>query len=426
MKELEKITLNDGVEYINVSADRFKTNEMMLSFVLELSAETASRNALLVQLLSHCSKDYPDILSLNRKLAMLYGASLNCNVVKQGKYQVLTIFLSALDDRFAISDEKISEESARLLLSLLFSPKLNENGCFFKEDIEREKSVLSEKLEGEANEKRVYALRRLEEEMFKGEAFSVNPLGTLESIKNVSESDLNEALKDFTEKAKIQIVTVGNADSDNLVSLFSSYFKNVKRSYTPLEKVELIPCANEVKTVEERQTIKQGKLVLGFRVNLDSEDEKTTAMRIFCDVFGGGPYSKLFMNVREKLSLCYYCSARYLRRNNCIIIQCGCEEENMEKAVNEIQRQIEDIKNGCFETEFDSSKKGLCDSVKSVIDDSTVLLGWYLSQITDSEVLTPDQVIDSYNKTSFSDIQSCASLLSLDTVYKLMSQKEAE
>lgn len=426
MKELERITIKNGVEFLNVPADRFKTNEMMISFVLPLSADTASRNALLLQLLSRCSKAYPNIQALNRKLAMLYGASLNTNVTKQGKYQILTLFLSALDDRFSIDNEAISEESAKLLLSLLFSPKLDNDGCFFSEDIEREKSVLAEKLESEANEKRLYSLRRLEEEMFRDEAFGVNPLGTLDAIKKVTKEDLKAALNDFTCKAKTMILSVGNASKDNIKALIEASFSSIERDYTELEKAELVPFAKEVKTVEERQAVKQGKLVLGFRVNLDSADDRTTAMRIFTDVFGGGPYSKLFMNVREKLSLCYYCSARYLRRNNCIIIQCGCEEENMDKAVNEILNQIEDIKNGNFETEFDSSKKGLTDSVRSVIDDSTVLLGWYLSQVTDGEALTPEEVIAQYEEVSFDDIRYSASLLSLDTVYKLMSVKEAE
>lgn len=45
------------------------------------------------------------------------------------------------------------------------------------------------------------------------------------------------------------------------------------------------------------------------------------------DVFGGGPYSRLFMNVREKLSLCYYCSARLIRGKGIIVIQSGIEKK---------------------------------------------------------------------------------------------------
>ena len=59
----------------------------------------------------------------------------------------------------------------------------------------------------------------------------------------------------------------------------------------------------KVKEVTERIDVKQGKLILGFRVNLKPDDELTPAMRSFADVFGGGPYSRLFTKVREEMSL---------------------------------------------------------------------------------------------------------------------------
>lgn len=96
--------------------------------------------------------------------------------------------------------------------------------------------------------------------------------------------------------------------------------------------------------------------MLGFRVNMRPDDPLAPAMRSFCDVFGGGPYSKLFMNVREKMSLCYYCSARFARQNSYIFIQCGCEEENMDKAVAEILHQLEMIRDGDCKAELESSR----------------------------------------------------------------------
>ncbi len=425
MKDFIKTEISAGVTLITVPATRFKTNETAVSFITKLSEETASENALLIYLLSHCSKEYPDMRSLNKRLALLYGASIRASANKTGESQVLSLFLSSLDDRFALDGDKISIQSAKLLLSLIFSPKLDENGMFFEEDIEREKRLLIEKLESENSDKRAYALRRLEEEMFKGEAYSLNPLGMAERIRALTPEDIKRAYDELIKSANIVITTVGAAESSELADTIKNSFENIERAPLRITKPALVPSAKEVKTVEERQAVKQGKLVLGFRVNLKPESDKTDAMRIFCDVFGGGPYSKLFMNVREKLSLCYYCSARYNKRNSSIVIQCGCEEENMDKAVKEILQQIENIKNGDFESEFKSSVSSLCDSVKSVYDDSAYLLGWYIVQITDGTLLSPSQVIDSYNKVSFDEAKPLASLLSLDTVYKLMGEKEA-
>ncbi len=424
MKDFIKTQISQGVEIITVPATRFKTNETAVSFITKLSEDSASENALLLYLLSHCSKDYPDMLSLNKKLALLYGASIRASAGKTGESQVLTLYLSSLDDRFALDGDKISTKSAELLLSLVFSPRLDENGLFFEEDIEREKRLLIEKLESETSDKRAYALRRLEEEMFKGEAYSVNPLGNAERIKALTPRDIKNAYDELIKSAEICITTVGADESDEISEIVKGSLEGVKRAPAEIKKPALIPFAEKVKTVSERQAVKQGKLVLGFRVNLESDSEKADAMRVFCDIFGGGPYSKLFMNVREKLSLCYYCSARYNKRNSSIVIQCGCEEENMDKAVKEILQQIENIKNGDFESEFKSSVSSLCDSVKSVYDDSSYLLGWYIVQITDGTLLSPSAVIDSYGKVSFDEVKSLASLLSLDTVYKLMGEKE--
>jgi predicted Zn-dependent peptidase len=198
------------------------------------------------------------------------------------------------------------------------------------------------------------------------------------------------------------------------------------RNYIAPQLAVLVPKADKVNTVVERIDVKQGKLVLGFRVNKEIKASGDPQMRAFNDVFGGGPYSKLFANVREKLSLCYYCSARFDRAKNCLIIQCGCEEENMDKAVNEILNQLEEIKNGNFDDEFASSKIGLADNINSVNDDSLSLTGWYVSQMTDNEIISPAESVEKNNDVTKAEVQECASLLSLDTIYKLVGTKEGE
>ena len=149
-------------------------------------------------------------------------------------------------------------------------------------------------------------------------------------------------------------------------------------------------------------------------------------MLAFSDVFGGGPYSKLFLNVREKLSLCYYCSAKYDRRKSSVIIQCGCEEENMDKAVEEILNQLSDIKNGSFDDAFASSKIALADALNAVYDDSLTLSSWYLTQIADDEIISPADSASNISAVTKQQVQDCADLLTLDTIYKLVGNKEGE
>lgn len=426
LKEFKKIEICSGVDLVCVDTDRFKTNEISITFSVPLDEKTASSNALLLGLITRTTKAYPTPALFNQKLSMLYGAGVAGVVSKYGENQGLTLAVSSLDDRFALDNESISADSFELLMSLIFAPNVDENGCFSDDDIAREKRVLIEKLEGEINEKRVYSLRQLEKNMFKNEPYSINRYGTVDNIKAVTNDDLKASLEYIKSNAKIQITAVGTVNTEMVEKIARSYFSAVERDYISPKASVFVPVAEKVNTVTERIDVKQGKLVLGFRVNDQSDFVPNSAMRSFCDVFGGGPYSKLFLNVREKLSLCYYCSARYDRRKSNIIIQCGCEEENMDKAVEEILNQLEEIKKGNFDTELEASKIGLCDVINGVNDDSISLANWYSSQINDYELVSPSMSAEHNNSVTKADVQACAELLSLDTIYKLCKAEEVE
>ncbi len=414
----------DGVALLGVEADRFKTNEISVSLALPLKKETASINALLINLLSRKCSAYPSLSALNKRLAFLYGASLSAIVSKIGETQVMKISITSLDDKFSLDASSISLECLKLLTSLLFEPRLNDSGEFFSEDIEAEKRILIEKIDSEQNEKRVYSLRQAEALMFSNEPYGIDRYGTADDVMKITADDVCAAWKNALESAKIMFTVVGNADIETAVVHLKEIFKSVKREYSKLPDTVFVPECKEVKEKMERIAVKQGKLVLGFRVNLKPEDELTPAMRTFCDIFGGGPYSKLFANVREKLSLCYYCSARYTRQKSCIMIQCGCNEENMDKAVNEILNQLEEIKKGNFEEEFASSKLSLKDTILSVNDAPEIIEGWYSNQITSNEIKSPEQSAAENDSVTMQDVKKCASLLTLDTIYKLSAPKE--
>lgn len=426
MADFIKENISDGIDVLSVPVSQFKTNEISISVAVQLTEKTAALNAILPMLLCRSSEKYPDLTALNKKLALLYGAVLQPSVSKIGETQVLRMGITCIDDRFSLNSEKVSMECAKLLLSLLFEPRLDENGNFFSEDIEREKRILAEKIESEENEKRTYVVRRAEEAMFSGEPYAVNRYGTKKDVFEITKQDVLSAWENIIKTGKILLTVVGSADMKGISSLVRSCFENIERNFAPLPKAVFIPKADKVKELEERIDVKQGKLVLGFRVDMKPDNELTYAMRSFADIFGGGPYSRLFTKVREEMSLCYYCSARYIRQKSFILVQCGCEEENMEKAVSQILKQIDEIKNGNFDYEFKSSKIGLTDSINSVYDAPESLESWYVSQMNDNAFKSPLESAALNDSVTKEQIIECAKRLSLDTVYKLVSAEEGE
>lgn len=415
-------TVGNGAEIIAVPADRFKTNELSISFFMPLSNETAAVNAAVPMLLSRNSRQYPTILSLNRKLASLYGAVIEASISKVGEIQQLKLGMTCLDDRFSLDGEKITSQCIKLLLSMVFDPLLDDNGFFSAERTEREKQVLIEKIESEENEKRLYALKKAEELMFEGEPYAICKYGTKKQISEITPAAATEAWKRILKSAKIVLTVIGNADVECAKVDFLECLNKTERSYSELDFAKISFDVPKVKQKKEALDVKQGKLVIGFRADCSPKDAAQAAqMRAFCDVFGGGPYSKLFANVREKMSLCYYCSARFVKQKSFIMVQSGCEESNMDKAEKEIIAQIEEIKNGNFDYEFNSSKAGLSDALRAVCDAPESLEAWYTAQAPFGIYVSPVESAALNDAVTKQQIIDCASKIKLDTVYKLVS-----
>lgn len=424
MADYIKTNVANGIDIIYVPADQFKTNEIALSLLVPLTKEAAAENALAAMLLCESCNEYKTLRELNTHLASLYGAVLSPSVSKLGENQLIKFGITCIDDRFALDDKKILTECLSLLLSLLFEPNFNENGVFNESSVEIEKRLLIEKLESEENEKRSYVLRKAESIMFEGEPYAVNRYGTKEDVQKATPESLKAAWENLLKSASVLLTIVGSSSMQEVKKQLLDKFSNVERNYKAPCSAVFKPYADEVKNVKEQMDVKQGKLVMGFRANVKPNSDLTAAMRSFTDVFGGGPYSKLFTNVREKMSLCYYCSARYIRQKSFIVVQSGCEEENMDKAAAEILNQIEEIKKGNFEYEFSSSKAGLTDAINSVYDAPESLEVWYTSQLADETVKSPAESAAENKSVTKEQIIECANLLSLDTVYKLVSAKE--
>ena len=182
---------------------------------------------------------------------------------------------------------------------------------------------------------------------------------------------------------------------------------------------DMLKNVSKEKHITEEMELSQSKLVMGFRTQISAGDEEAVAERLMCAVLGGTASSKLFNNVREKQSLCYYCSARLIRGKGIIVIQSGIEKENRQKVLDEINRQLDIMKNGEFSDEdFEASKKAICDAYRSFNDTPDALDIYYGTQLT-GDIVTPDEAIENFLAVTRDDVKKTACALSLDTVYML-------
>lgn len=410
----------NGLGFLSVDTQsNFKVAIVTASFALPLGKDAAA-NALLPGLLKRTCKKYPTITQMNRHLASLYGAMVGGGIGKDGECQVITLRVTVLEDRFSLSDEKISSEAADLLLDILFDPNLVD-GKFREADVEREKRLMIEQIESELNDKRYYALKRCTEIMCENEVYALSRYGTVEEIKALDSDKLVAAWKNMLSSAIVHIGVTGSMNAEVIKNRFIEKFKDVDRSKLAELHTEFVTSASEVKRVSEEMPVKQGKLVLGMRAGMVDVDDNYYAIKVMCDIFGGGVYSKLFNNVREKMSLCYYCSAGYNRSKGLIMVQSGIENENEQKAIDAILAQLEDIKNGNFtDEEFDASIKGLTNLAHGVSDTPEGIDRWYSGQMLDSDIITPEEYAATIGTITREQVIAAAQAVTLDTVYMLV------
>lgn len=408
-----------GIRFCSVKTDKFKTCRVNISLAMPLDKNAASRAILPYMFQRRCAK-HPDFTSLNRVLDELYGASVAAGVLKRGEAQVLSFSLTAIDDRFALDGDKVAEQCTKLLTDLIFDP-ITDGESFPTDIVEQEKRLLIELIENEMNDKRRYAMLRCEQAMFADEAYGINRLGTVDDVLALTSEDVYTAWRDVLERSTVQVTMVSSMDSEPIAELIKSKFENIDRKPTEI-KTQFVSALPKPEYICESMPLKQGKLVMGFRTGMRSEDDMMPAMKVAVDIFGGGTYSKLFSVVREKMSLCYYCSAGLFNSKGVVMVQSGIEDANEEKAKSEIIHQLSLTANGEFTDEdFSSSIKSLTDSILGNSDTPEDICVWYASQILRENLKTPEEYAAEIKTVDREDVVRAAKTIMLDTVFMLKS-----
>ncbi|MBR5772347.1 MAG: insulinase family protein [Clostridia bacterium] len=417
-----KTDICDGVDLVCVKTDSFKTNMIDISMALPMD-ENASANALMINLLKRSCKAYPDYIELNARLDELYGAYVGAGVTKTGDAQVLSLSIACLDDRFSFSGEHILNDCVELLASMLFSPNIK-GSSFGADNLALEKRLLVQRILEEQDDKRYYAFQKCIEVMCAGEPFGLPKAGTPEQVEKTKMAEVYSAWKNALKSAKIRITAVGNIDKRFITKTFKTGFGKIEREPCEIKTV-FHKKGTKFARVDEKLPVNQGKLVIGYRAGMEDENDDYYAERVMVDIFGGGTYSKLFANIREKMSLAYYCSARLIASKGIVIVQSGIDTEKEKSVSAGVINQLNEVRNGKFTDDIiKSSKLSIKESLTFTSPDD--YCAWYSSQILYDTIRTPKETADNIEKVTREEICAAASRMSLDKIFMLVAEGAQE
>ena len=424
---VHKTQLAPGVSLTCVRADRFKSSSITINFITALDKKTASASALLPRVLRRGSVNYPNMEKLSALLDNLYGVRVEPIVRKKGEMHCVGFYVDFVDDRYLSGGDNLLEDATKIACEILLSPA-TENGKLIDEYVQSEKSNLIDDIRATINDKRGYALDRLLQEMCANEAYGVGRLGAEQEASMITSESLTAHHSHLLKTAKVELLYCGAADPSRVESAFRSALKdlpNEKRADTPKTEIVFAPKSVAPRRIDESLDVSQGKLTMGFRLGNTMKNPDLPALMMLNSIYGGEISSKLFQNVRERLSLCYYVSSMLDKMKGIMIVTSGVDFSKCDEAQSEILSLLDDVKQGKIsDTELTAARESLVTSMNSALDRLGGLEALYFDSAVCGFSYDPVELTDKILEVTPERIIEAASDIKLDTVYFLSGNGE--
>ena len=380
--KIEQINFQNGINYGVIKTDKFKSNHFELAFVMPKTEQNVAAACVLSSVLKRGCARYQTFKEISRRLSQLYDVGLNIYTETTENLLLFKVGTDFIDDTFIPSSEgvKVCAGALDCIREMLYSPLL-ENGVFKAEYVESEKNRRIDKISEQINNKDRYAFDRAITHAGKGTPLAIRQHGTKEAVNALTSEQLCRTLDDIITKAPVEAVFAGRYTDENRDQI-NAFLLELSGKRAGFEHTEYssrldIP-RHELQSVTEHVKANQGRMVLVYAI--DDSDVNDMAVSVFTDIFGASPISRLFTNVRERLSLCYYCSAGILRSTSLMTVRSGLDKENVQLATDEINRQLAELSDpdNISDYELEASKRSLLSTLDAVSDGTTSYAAWYM------------------------------------------------
>ena len=418
---IETMELLPGITLRCYRDTRFKQGCLSFQLLRQMTAEEAAYNALLSAVLLRGTNRHPNLRAITHRLDELYGATVSTLVRRVGDYQTTGVYCGFMDDRFALEGDQVLASMVSFLEEILMDSPL-EDGGFLPAFVESEKKNLIATIESQLNDKRVYASGQLLKIMCTGDTFGLPRLGETSQVAAIDGKGLYAHYRKILRESPIHIFYVGSAEGSYVAQLLKPIFAKLDRDPIQLlPQTAFHPC--EGRDEVETMAVSQGKLCMGFTTPITNRDKEFPAMQLMNTILGAGMTSKLFMNVREKLSLCYSVGSGYYGTKGIVTVSAGIDFDKEQQTREEILRQVDCCKSGDIsEAELNAAKEAVLSSLRATHDAPGAIEGYYATAALSGLGLSPAAYMDAVRAVTLEDVVAAANTLQLHTTYFLKGE----
>ena len=415
---IQTFTLQPGVTLRCFPDTRFKQGLLSVQFLRPMCREEAALNALIPAVLLRGTESAPDLRTITLKLDDLYGAAVGCMVRRVGDYQTTGLQMRFISDNYAMDGDKILEPAIAFLGQLLFHP-VTKDGAFLRSFVSGEKRNLIAAIEAQRNDKRAYANSRLLKKLCAKDSYGLNRTGEVSHVRRITARSAYDHYRKVLRESPVELFYVGQTAPEKVAELLKDLFRSIERApvaLPPQTPWQPSPSGDYAETMD----ISQGKLTMGFVTPTTIRDPEFAAMQVCNTLFGGGMSNLLFMNIREKLSLCYDISSVYHGSKGLVTVSSGidCDKEDIVRQ--QIMEQLAVCRSGSFTEElFEAAKQGIISGLLGVHDSPGSIDSYYSTGVLSGLGMTPDRYIDAVRRVTRQQVCQAADSLRLHTTYFL-------
>jgi len=395
INEIKIVEINNEVRLHLIESSKFKTDLIGVYIKRPLKESEASMNAVLTRILERGTMKYKTTKEFNEKLDDLYGAVLVSDVHKYGEKHVFQFKMQIPDKRY-VDSEKIFEESIETLNELINNPLLID-GVFNDEFLKQEKKNLIQTIKSIKDDKIAYAIHKCIENMCENEPYKISQNGSVEEVEKINSKNLYKHYKNVLKTSPIDICVIGDMDFEYVEKVIREKLYFEREEIIKIDREETNIAVNEVKSIEEEMDVMQGKLTLGYRTNIRYEDSNYEASVLFVSILGGGANSKLFNEVREEKSLCYYIYAKLEKFKSIMLIAAGINSKDKKEVIELVNKNILKIQNGeISDEELEIAKKSVVSMLEARSDYPNSFINYYYDQTLTRKKIDIEKTIDKY------------------------------
>ena len=408
--------------HLNSDARR-KTNLVNIFWVGPLDSAVTAR-AVFPNCLMRGTQRFPSLKELTKETERLFGVSIGTDTRKIGERHVIQFRLEFVNDKFLPGSESVLAEAIQFFRELFTDPHLVD-GRFDAEVTAQEKETHRRLIEGLLNDKRSYAVQRCIEETCSDEEFRRHEQGTVEDLERLTAAELTDQWRQNLQTAEMHVYFSGDLTLEESQDALKPLLSVTDRTPVELPPLPAPKLATEPREVIERMSLQQAKLVLSYRTGVSFTDARVPGLVVGNGILGSFPHSKLFVNVREGASLCYYAGSFLERTHGMMFISSGIDQARYHEARDLIGVQVSDVAAGNFSDEdLEATKLALDGRLRMIEDSPSTLMDIHLAWHVNGAEYDLKRYRDQLNAVTREDVIESFANVRGDVVYLLAPEEE--